>query len=154
MTVTDYNVIAELGVTPTPNRSAGWMDALASYCPAVGRTARGQTELIITVPARSLEQAVTTGLAVMARAADPDRLERFEVLATAEYDRRLNDVQMPDLVGATEAAELLNVTRQRIQQMAAAGQLPRMQVGKTLVFPLATIEAMAAGARETVVPGS
>jgi hypothetical protein len=115
--VTDFNVIAEVGVAPTPKRAASWMDALAHYTPAVGRTARGRSELIITIPARSLEQAVTTGLAIMLKAAG--QIERLEVLTTDEYDRRSDDVPVPSLVGATEAAEIIGVKRQRIQQMAA-----------------------------------
>lgn len=138
--MTDYNVVAEVGVTPTPKRAAGWMDALAPYSPAVGRTDRGTTELIATVPARSLEQAVSTGLAVMLRAAG--QIESIGVMTTAEYDRRVDDVALPDLVGATEAAEILGVSRQRVQQMAAAGTLPSRKVGgKALVFARPTVEA-------------
>jgi excisionase family DNA binding protein len=135
----DFNVIAEVGVAPTPKRAGGWMDALATYSPAVGRTARGWSEIVITVPARSLEQAVTTGLAIMLQAVG--QVERFEVLSTAEFDRRMDDVDVPELVGATEAAALLGVTRQRVQQMAADGSLPSVHVGKALVFPRATVEA-------------
>lgn len=141
--MTDYNVIGEVAVSPTVRRVEGWMDALANYSPAVGRTARGWSELIITVPARSLEQAASTGLALLVRAAG--QIERFEVLTTDEFDRRADDVDMPDLVGATEAADIIGITRQRVQQMAETGALPSRKVGgKALVFPRSTVEAIAA----------
>lgn len=141
--MTDYNAIAEVAVRPTSKRADAWITALAPYSPAIGRAPRGNAELVITVPAKSLEQAATTALALLLRAAGD--LERFEVITTAEFDRRTDDVAVPDLVGATEAAELIGITRQRVQQMASTGALPSAKVGgKSLVFPRAVVEQVAA----------
>lgn len=54
------------------------------------------------------------------------------------YDRHI-----PDLVSATEAAELLNVTRQAVQLMANNGQLPGRKAGKTWVFRRVVVERAA-----------
>ena len=82
-------------------------------------------------------------MALLTRAAG--QTDRFGVLATAEFDRRADDVDRPDLVGATEAAEIIGISRQRVQQMADTGALPARKVGgKSLVFPRATVEAIAA----------
>lgn len=56
---------------------------------------------------------------------------------TAKRDRRI-----PDLVSATEAADLLGVTRQAIQLMAAGGQLPGQKVGATWVFRRVLVEEL------------
>jgi excisionase family DNA binding protein len=136
----DFNIVAEVDINPTPKRAEGWMDALADYSPAVGRTPRGRAELIITIPARSLEQAINTGLAILSRAAG--QLAAFAVLATSDFDARSEDVPLPQLVGATEAAEIVGVSRQRIQQMADAGQLPHTRVGNALAFPRQVVEAL------------
>lgn len=136
-----YNVVGEVSVAPTAKRAAGWMDALAEYSPAVSRTSRGASELVITLPARSLEQAVSTGLAVLLRAAG--ELERFEVLTTDEYDRRADDVAMPELVGASEAARIIGITRQRVQQLVELGRLPAVKVGTSLVLQRGPVEAVA-----------
>ena len=140
--MTDYNVIAEVGVAPPVKRAEEWMVRLVVYSPAVGRTDRGHSELIITVPARTIGQAVATGVAIMSRAVG--QIQRFEVLTTAEYDGRADDVHVPELIGATEAREVMGVSRQRIQQLARAGELPSTTVGKSLVFPRANVDAMAA----------
>lgn len=140
--MTDYNAIGEVPINPTARRAEAWMDALASYSPAVARTERGASELVITVPAKTFDQAVTTAYAVLTRAAG--QLQRFEVLTTAEFDRRSDDVRMPDLVGATEAAEIIGITRQRVQQLAAIGQLQSVKVGSTYAFVRSGVEAIAA----------
>ncbi len=54
--------------------------------------------------------------------------------------RQANDPQVPDLVSATEAAEMLGVTRQNVQLMANNGQLPGKKVGKTWVFLRSVVE--------------
>lgn len=137
--MTQFNVIVEISVPATREHAVEWVDALADYSPAVSSTTRGATEVVVTVPATTLRQAASTGWALFAEAP----VSTFTVMPTAEFDRRADDVDLPELVGATEAAQMLGVTRQRVQQMAAIGALPSVRVGKALVFPRATVEAMA-----------
>lgn len=144
--MTDFNVVAELAAKLTPIRAAAWMTDFEPYAPAVSRSPRGRSEIVITVPAKSFEQAVTTGLALLARSATAD-LVTFTVMTTAEYDRRAEDVALPALVGATEAAEIIGITRQRVQQLARDGALSAVKVGNALAFPRAQVEARAASRR-------
>lgn len=44
--------------------------------------------------------------------------------------------------GATETAAILEMTWQRIQQMAAGGQLPHTRAGNALLFSRAAVEAL------------
>jgi excisionase family DNA binding protein len=53
------------------------------------------------------------------------------------------DRHIPDLVSATEAAEMLGVTRQAVQLMANNGQLPGAKVGNTWVFRRVLVERAA-----------
>lgn len=49
------------------------------------------------------------------------------------------DRRIPDLVSAVEAAQILGVTRQAIQLMAAGGTLSGAKVGSTWVFRRAAV---------------
>jgi len=54
------------------------------------------------------------------------------------------DRHIPDLVSATEAAALLDVSRQAVQLMANNGQLVGAKVGSTWVFRRVVVERAAA----------
>ncbi|TDC63864.1 DNA-binding protein [Micromonospora sp. KC207] len=51
------------------------------------------------------------------------------------------DPRIPDLVSATEAAEILGISRQAVNLRASRGQLLGAQVGTTWVFRRAIVEA-------------
>jgi len=102
---------------------------------------------VITLEAKSLSQAVVAGHAVLKDAAG--ELFTFAVMPTSEFDRRTDDIQVPELVGAVDAAEMLGVTRQRVQQLASSGSLPSTKVGKVLAFSRSDVERLA---DEAVVP--
>ena len=141
--MTNYNAIGEIQVAPTEKRATGWVDALAGYHPAVGRTDRGWSEIVITYPAADLGQAIATGRAVLFGALG--QLDRFEVLTTDEYDQRSADIGLPDMVTTVEAADIIGITRQRVLQMVESGAIPSKRVGdRTLVLPRLTVEAIAA----------
>lgn len=50
------------------------------------------------------------------------------------------DPKIPDLIPATEAAEILGITRQAVVLRAAAGQLLGAKVGSTWVFRRVVVE--------------
>jgi excisionase family DNA binding protein len=52
------------------------------------------------------------------------------------------DPKIPDLVSKAQAAEILGVSHQAVQQMVAKGRLKGAQVGATWVFRRAAIEAL------------
>lgn len=141
--MTEYNAIGHVNVSPTPRRTDAWLDALADYHPAIGHNDNGTTEIVITLNANVLEAAAAEALAVLLRAVG--QLESFEIMTTAEYDRRTDAIDDPDYLGSTDAARLLGVSRQRMQQLAEDGTLPVIRIGeRMLAFPRAAVEAYAA----------
>lgn len=139
----DYTVTVEVDTDATRARAHRWSAALAGWSPAVSSTARGRSLVGITVPAASLQQAITTGSAVLLPALAADGTDCFRVTTSAEHDRRAGEVAFPDVLGATDTARLLGLTRQRVQQMAAAGQLASVKVGGALLFSRSGVEAFA-----------
>lgn len=83
-----FNITAELdhrAAIDDPDRA---VDALIDHHPAASTSDTGRLELTISVPAETLRQAVTTGLALFAQ-----ELPRWPTLAvtampSAEFDRR------------------------------------------------------------------
>lgn len=51
------------------------------------------------------------------------------------------DARIPDLVSKAEAAEILGITHQAVQQMVAKGRLKGAQAGTTWVFRRSVVEA-------------
>lgn len=62
------------------------------------------------------------------------------------------DKHIPDLLSASEAAELLGVTRQAVQLQANNGQLPGAKIGSTWVFRRAVVERAAKERRGETSP--
>lgn len=112
---------------PTPDQVDEWMDALAGYAPAINVTPHGYRSARITFPADSIAQAATTALAVVtATLGEPIRLE---LMTEAEADLREGTAALPDLVGVTEAADILRVSPQRVRQMIDEGKIAAHRVG-------------------------
>ena len=130
--MTSYNATIELAGRTSAEQAVHVVDALADYHPAVGRSLTGHLDVVLTVQADTLRQAVSTALAVV-QAADLEALA-VEVLPTDEFDRRLNLTPIPELVSVTEAAQQLGVSRQAVQQRIDAGTLPAQRVGKSYVL--------------------
>jgi hypothetical protein len=96
--------------------------------------------------------AVTAGLDVVEGAlyrhgVDVEAWLAGEALTTTEADRRLSEPPMPEIVSATEAAEILGVSRQRVHQLLAehAGfPPPLVRLGAGPLWLAETIRAFAA----------
>lgn len=144
---TSYTALAVVPVSPTEKRSAIWMDALASYTPAVRRTERGLSEIAINFPAVNIEQAMSTGWRLLIGTAGTLEPKSFRVLTTEDYDReidRINLTPLPSLVSVTEAAGIIGVKRQRVQQLIDTGQLQAVRAGSTWALPRYAVEQVAA----------
>ena len=127
---------------PTAEAAEKVIDAFESFHPASGESTAGRLDVQISVPGETLAQAITIAL----NAAQVAGLEviKIDAMPEAEFDRRLGLEPLPALVGTSEAAEILGVSRQRIQQLHAGGQLPGQQVGgKSLAFSRAAVDAFA-----------
>lgn len=144
----DFNAIGEYRVELTDELAGEWIDALAGYSPAISRTPRNLTEVVITYPAKDIGQAIVTGHGVLNTRIKTE-LFMLEVLPTDEFDRRAADVGMPSMVTTVEAAEIIGITRQRVLQLVESGAIPSERVGdRTLVLPRVTVESIARARRE------
>ena len=109
------------------------MEALADYHPAVGDAPAcpGALNAVITLPAHTLAQAVSTASALAAQIGD---LVGIEVIPTRMWDRReglkIDDVEF---VGVSEAAIRLGITPQAVRDRITSGRLPGRKVGRTWV---------------------
>lgn len=116
------------------------MDALAAYHPAVYPSDRGWSSARISLPAENAAQACATACAVVADALGAP-VVAIAVMTEAETAAREGWVPLPDLVGVTEAAQSLGVTRQRVLQMIREGKLPASRVGNGWAIPATAIPA-------------
>jgi hypothetical protein len=82
-----YSATVELDDRSSDQLASQLLDLLADYQPAVGSTEAGRQEVVLTIPAETLRQAVTTTLAIVA-AAGRDA-HALHVLPTTELDRPL-----------------------------------------------------------------
>ena len=130
----DYN--ATLTFTPVDGVDD---DELVDYYPAVGPSdlVPGAREAVITLPAASLSQAITT---VRAVAAPLGVLHGLEIVPTAAWDHRLGrTTNEDDLIGVTEAAGALGVTPQAVRERLAAGTLPGRKIGRNWALPASAL---------------
>jgi excisionase family DNA binding protein len=143
--VTSYNAIGTVDVVPTPRRAEMWIESLVGYSPSVAPGHDGRAEITITVEAPFFEVAATTGLQLLlTRVAGS--LCVLEVMTTEEFDRRTDRIGL-DLIDTQAAAEILGVSRQRIQQLCRVGALSGVMIGNALAIPRAQVEARAARRR-------
>lgn len=146
---TEYNLIIE-----TSEKVAGLsndrideiLEPMADYGTVLSRSDRARCELTLTVPAVSLRQAVTTGMALVQNAVGHKyHIVSVEAMTTKEFDERstaARPLPMPDLVSVTEAAQSLGVSRQAVQQRIDAGTIPATRVGTTWVIPAGALAAV------------
>lgn len=128
------------------------MDQLASYHAAVGTSPRGWLEARLSLPAESLAQACTTAAAVVEAAAGAAAIA-CEVMLEAEHDAREGFTTEPEVLSSAEAAEVLGITRQRVAQLAAAGQLQEVEwSGRSRAFTASSVRALARRERQTGRP--
>ncbi len=119
------------------------------YSPAVGTSPAGRLDATLTVPADSVYEATA---ARRGRGAADCRAAavRIDALDGDEHDAVQGFDQIPDLVSVSQAAEILQVSRQRVQQMIDAGQfVTARKVGNATV--LATSE-VAGRVHSTALP--
>ncbi|WP_213578449.1 helix-turn-helix domain-containing protein [Rhodococcus sp. USK13] len=141
-----YNVVAELDVPFGPEGAESALEPIAEYSGAVGRSDLGYTEIVFTLPATSLRQATTTALAVLHSYTWTVRSLR--VLTTEDYDREVGTSETA-LLSVQETAHRLGMTRQRVQQLIAAHELPAIKIGSTWAIREAHVPQAAAKSTTT-----
>lgn len=115
--------------TPTSDDIDQAMDVLAEYAPTLSVTPRGHRAARITLPADTITQAAATAAAIVAGALGGPVI-RLDIMTEAEADLREGAVEVPELIGVPEAAELLKVSVQRVRQMIAEGKLAAHRIGE------------------------
>jgi len=126
------------GPMPAEAKLDTWTSALADYSPAVSLEPGGAYErasATITVLAATLRQAIQTAVWMVEGAAGRKAIG-VEALQTEEFDRRLNEPQIPPLIGQVEMATRLGVSRQRVAQLATERQDFPPEVVRTAAGPL------------------
>lgn len=140
---THYVIELELDTKPTEAVVSRTLDLLEAYHPAAAESLAGLLEVAITLPAEDLRQAVTTALAlagpigrVLVVTAQPEEVR----------DRRQGWDVVDELLSASEAGEILGVSRQRVLQMIGEGKLPNRKVGREYAIPRAAVVALSPAA--------
>lgn len=120
----------EIDASPTEKRSTDLLDALAGYSPTVGRSDHGRLEATVTLDARDIWHAI--GLVRELISVHVPEPVRVEVLPTDVFDQRSEtDSEAQQYVSVADAAEELNVSRQRVLQMINEGKLIATRLGRT-----------------------
>lgn len=146
---TIYSAHIEVGVA-NPSREAitQLLDALASYHAAVGTSPRGWLDAQIAVPGESIHQATTTALSVIQTAVGGAAIVGVTVMTGEEFNAREGFARVPPLLSATEAAQQLGVSAQRIRKMLEEHRFPGAQrIGTVWVIPQSEVDARAAQRR-------
>lgn len=116
------------------------MEQLQAFHPAVGTSRRGYADAQISLPGETLAGATAAAVAVVEAAYDAPAVAAV-VMTEAEFDARQGWEPVPDLVGVTEVAQLLGVSRQRVLQMIAEKKLPAEKVGREYVIPRTAVRS-------------
>ncbi len=136
--MTNYNATATL-TTPFARLPMStidvMLDELAAYAPAIVPGPTGDTEIVITLPADNLTQAITTARTILTKY----RPIGLEVIPTDLWDKRQNVTPVPELLSVTDVATLLNVTRQAVLQRVESGSLPAVKVGSAWIIPASSL---------------
>ncbi len=125
-----YNATIELNQPAADMETSDLLDQYADYHPVLGRSLLGRLHLIISLPAETLWQAVST-VRALTQGLD---IAAVTIDTTDDFDRR-SDATVPDLCSVTEAARRLGMTRAGVQRRIEAGTLPAVKIGTTWAIP-------------------
>lgn len=130
-----YVVEVETDAAPTADVVDAVMEALVDVHPTVTSGPAQTAVIVVTVPADSLRQAVSTTLSLVAGSLPT--VAAVGVSAVPEHVRDVREgwAPVPELLSTTEAARVLGVSRQRVGQMIHEGVLPAEKVGPTYAVP-------------------
>lgn len=145
-----YNAAVEVsrkGSDVTDDQVDELMEALAVYHGSVGTSPRGWLEARVTLPAESLAQATMTAVAVVESVAGAAAIAAV-VMTEEEQAAREGFTVEPEIMTMVEAAEMLGLSRQRVQQLARDGRLQAVPwSGRSTALTRSSVEAFAAQPR-------
>lgn len=108
------------------------MTRLAGFTVSLDVGPRGYWRARITLPAENLAAASTAALLAVTHGygIPVEAAVSIQVMSETEFDQREGTAEVPELVGATEAAQLLGVSPQRVRQMIDEGKIAAHRVGE------------------------
>lgn len=134
---TNYN--ATITTHPlTDNDINHHLNTLTPYHVALSNPRTGEGQIILTIPANTLTQAIQTTQAIATSAGIT--IDALTIETTERFDTLANEIPMPKLISVTEAAQLLKVSRQAILQRITAHTIPATKIGDTWAIPRAAIK--------------
>lgn len=143
--MTEFNIRMEFNQHTLDEATIdGVLDACAAFHPSISRAASGLIELVLTIEAESLVDAVTWSTPFVAEGIFPSDLVLIEVMATATFDARSKWVPLPELVSVAQAATEIDRTSQTVLNAIADGRLQATEVGRIKVIPRAALETFKA----------
>lgn len=123
--------ISKPGMIFTEDHADEVMDALASHAPAVSYEPKAMA-VRFCVEANSPGSASKAGLDLLRSAlkaagvkVPPARIIAYEIEDLEGLDRRLEKLDLPDLVGVDEVAKMLDVSKQRASELAKHPDFPK-----------------------------
>lgn len=133
-----YVVTAEIAHKPTEQVTDWLLELLQDMHPVGHAHESGNALVTVTLPAEGLAQAAGT----VVRMIEPThRVVSVEAIDEATRDRREGFVPIPELVGVTEAAEALGISRAAVHKRIHAGAIPAQQVGREWAIPASAVRA-------------
>lgn len=145
--MTNYTVTVELPLAATAKRGEQWVTALEGYSPAVGNSPRLRAEITISLDAPSLQSAAATATDVLQRAVGYGvTLDNLRVMTSELFDQitdAIRPADLPELIGVTEAAQAMRVSRQYLSRLVNENKIRGQLVGKSTVLLKADIDKLA-----------
>ncbi len=130
--MTEWSVRIELAGEFTEEDADRVTTILAKSSPATG-FGPGDLDAQFCVEAGNAQDAIKKGVnLLMAALKKPARVTGVEALSMEDLDRSIAESNAPDLVGVSELAGLLKVSKQRISRLASTAEFPK---------PIATLAA-------------
>lgn len=133
-----YNLVVEFDTSrddAAGDFGARLLDTFGDYHPVVTASSLGRAELIASLPAEDVWQALATCRALFRELP----VTRVWAERSSDFDRR-GEVEVPPLLSVTEVAERLGLTRAAVQRRIDTGALPAVRVGQAWAVPAAAVE--------------
>ncbi len=128
----EWSVRIELAGAFTEEDADRVTTILAENSPATG-FGPGELDAQFCVEARNAQDAIRKGINLLIAALkEQARVIGVEALSMEDLDRSITESNAPDLVGVSELAGLLKVSKQRISKLSSAAEFPK---------PIATLAA-------------
>lgn len=122
-TTTDWVVTLTYGTAPSAREMDQWEDALADHDALVARVPGRGVTITLHCEGCTLDEALKAARS-QAGAAVPHQPVGITVTTEEEHLRCAEAVAVPELMSATEIAEELGVSRQRVHQLRTQDSFP------------------------------